>query len=335
MGEEVKQQILIQEQPRIMLDTEECYSDSDDRHHRFGMNSLGSSLRSSLRGSSRRRQHLHQQQQQLHPDSVSSSISNHTNSTQQPRQFSLNSIFQPTTTTSNDQNLTGTTTATTISNAELSETWNDTTDSSLLGLSSLSLSLPTQPVANTSPATIVTTNTDIPTATDIEKVTTALTPSTATTEIESSTTSSLVPQQQQQQQPIVNLELSQQALDKILYDITLLPVDCSFGMVAERKHLSVSLKQMIRNERRSAGRADVMVMFAIRRPGCGACREHGKQLTELINSMNQQVQLNVGAVGIIKHINVDNNALLQFYGTYYKFPIYKDEKWCIYKKIIR
>jgi hypothetical protein len=181
-----------------------------------------------------------------------------------------------------------------------------------------------------------TTNTDIPTGTDIEKVTTTTTspPKTTTSQLtasESSTTSSIFVAQK----PIVNLELSQQALDKCLDDITLLPVDCSFGIVTERKHLSVSLKQMIRNEIRVSGRADVMIMFAIRRPGCGACREHGKQLTELIHSINQQGKVNVGAIGIIKHINVDNNALLQFYDQYYKFPIYKDEKWCIYKKYRR
>lgn len=50
-------------------------------------------------------------------------------------------------------------------------------------------------------------------------------------------------------------------------------------------------------------------MFAIRRPGCGACREHGLQVNQLINEINCNGH-RISAVQIIKHINVDNTSLL-------------------------
>jgi hypothetical protein len=39
------------------------------------------------------------------------------------------------------------------------------------------------------------------------------------------------------------------------------------------------------------------------------------------------------AIGIVKHIHVDDAALIHFYNTYFKYPIYKDEKRQINKKL--
>jgi hypothetical protein len=78
------------------------------------------------------------------------------------------------------------------------------------------------------------------------------------------------------------------------------------------------------NKERKVAQSDVTVLFAVRRPGCGACRGHGRQLTELARLEN------VSLVGAIKETGVNDPALLEFYNEYFKFPIYKDEKWNVY-----
>jgi hypothetical protein len=68
------------------------------------------------------------------------------------------------------------------------------------------------------------------------------------------------------------------------------------------------------------------VLFAIRRPGCGACREHGRQLTQL-----DRLERDVSFVGAIKETGVNDQALLDFYQQYFRFPIVLDKKWEIFK----
>jgi hypothetical protein len=111
-----------------------------------------------------------------------------------------------------------------------------------------------------------------------------------------------------------------------LYKATLSPINCGFGIVREKNEANIPVRPMTRRERRFVPEADVTVLFAIRRPGCGACREHGMQLTELA-----QEDKKVCVVGAIKHIGVDDAALLEFYQQYFHYPIYKDEKWDLYK----
>lgn len=108
-----------------------------------------------------------------------------------------------------------------------------------------------------------------------------------------------------------------------LYKIPLIPVNCSFDIVTERTTNTIPLKPMTGQERRVV-QSDVTVLFAVRRPGCGSCRFHGRQLTELAK------QENICLVGAIKETGVDDPSLLEFYQDYFKFPIYKDEKWNIY-----
>jgi hypothetical protein len=119
------------------------------------------------------------------------------------------------------------------------------------------------------------------------------------------------------------LEESLRLSAPLLYKIPLVPVNCSFGIVTEKEDKKIPLQTMTRREIRVSG-ADVTVLFAIRRPGCGACREHGLQLTELAK------QEKVCVVGAIKETGVDNAALVDFYDTYFHFPIYKDTQWQIY-----
>jgi hypothetical protein len=111
--------------------------------------------------------------------------------------------------------------------------------------------------------------------------------------------------------------------EHLLYKVPLIPVNCSFGIVSETPDKKISLRAMTQKERKAVDR-EVTIIFAIRRPGCGACREHGLQLTKI--AQEEEVCL----VGAIKQLDIHNKALLEFYEKYFKYPIYRDEKWLIY-----
>jgi len=112
----------------------------------------------------------------------------------------------------------------------------------------------------------------------------------------------------------------------LLYNIPLIPVDCKFDLVQEDPAATLPLQPTIKKEARAVG-CKLTVLFAIRRPGCGNCREHGLQLTE-INTLEHDVSF----IGAMKHgAGVDDQALLQFYQNYYRFPLFKDSDWKIYK----
>jgi hypothetical protein len=112
----------------------------------------------------------------------------------------------------------------------------------------------------------------------------------------------------------------------VIYDIPLLPVNCSFSIVTERHDLGVSTVRDVCESSRRAAVADVTILFAIRRAGCGACRTHARDLHELVLSDGR-----VALAGVIKETGVDDQALLDFYETYFgKHQLYKDEKWQLY-----
>ena len=67
----------------------------------------------------------------------------------------------------------------------------------------------------------------------------------------------------------------------------------------------------------------VTLLFVIRRTGCGNCREHGKQLSELACSMDEHVHMS----GVVKPEAVPNEILLEFYTDYFNFPLYQDDDW--------
>lgn len=146
---------------------------------------------------------------------------------------------------------------------------------------------------------------------------------------------------------MTRLSLSQNDKNKLLHKIPLIPVNCSFGCVTEKVDESVSVRKMIKMEQhKSFGKSSssrksmtskptVTVVFAIRRPGCGGCREHGLQITELMNKLKQEdIGKRICTVGIVKETKVDDNALLDFYNQYFHYPIYKDDKWDIFTKIL-
>lgn len=67
----------------------------------------------------------------------------------------------------------------------------------------------------------------------------------------------------------------------------------------------------------------VTLLFVIRRTGCGNCREHGRQLSELVCSMDEHVHM----AGVVKPEAVPNEILLEFYTDYFNFPLYQDDDW--------
>jgi thiol-disulfide isomerase/thioredoxin len=109
-----------------------------------------------------------------------------------------------------------------------------------------------------------------------------------------------------------------------LYSIPLRRVNPSFGVVNVSLK-EVPLQRMVIQERRDRG-ANVTVLFAVRMPGCGGCREHGLQLSELAKE-DKKVQV----VAAVKETGVDDQALIDFYDDYFHHPIYKDEQWKIFQ----
>jgi AhpC/TSA antioxidant enzyme len=114
----------------------------------------------------------------------------------------------------------------------------------------------------------------------------------------------------------------------IIRKTQLTPIDCSFGIVTDNIFDKVSFSSMLIEERkrltlkRDSG---VMLVFAIRRPGCASCRLNGRILTDIARKEN------VGCVGIIKETGVADAHLIGLYHSYFRHPIYKDENWRIYE----
>jgi hypothetical protein len=69
----------------------------------------------------------------------------------------------------------------------------------------------------------------------------------------------------------------------------------------------------------------VTLVFAIRRPGCAFCREHGEQLSDLAKSED------IAMIGVVKGGIKAGDTLLNFYTNHFKYPIFEDEKWLIYR----
>ena len=70
------------------------------------------------------------------------------------------------------------------------------------------------------------------------------------------------------------LVANREQLDKI----PLTPLNCSFGVVTEKLDEIDKLSDIVHLEA-NVVHAQVTVVFAIRRPGCSSCREHGLQVS--------------------------------------------------------
>lgn len=131
----------------------------------------------------------------------------------------------------------------------------------------------------------------------------------------------------------LNQTLRQNATD--LYKVPLKRVNCSFDVVNVAAETQ-SLREIVRQQARQ-NRADLVICYAIRQPGCVSCREKALQLVELA-ALDRRVHL----MGIFKgtgdtnnhceHDNNDNEVLLEFYQDYFgRHTLYRDDKWKIYQ----
>jgi hypothetical protein len=138
-----------------------------------------------------------------------------------------------------------------------------------------------------------------------------------------------------------SLELNDTLLanSETIAGIELTPLNCAFGLVSERKDIGPrTVRSICRSARKDRG-ADVTVVFAVRRAGCGACREHALQLNDIVNQLQSEPLAEnfilrprrVALVGVVKETGVDDAALVDFYEKYFKKnKLYKDPKWQIY-----
>jgi hypothetical protein len=107
--------------------------------------------------------------------------------------------------------------------------------------------------------------------------------------------------------------------EELVNTTQLTPVDCSFGTVTTNTIDTINFRDMVRKEhKRLTTRRDsgVMLVFAIRRPGCASCRLNGRILTEVL------AEQDVGCVGIVKETGVDDDALVELYRTYFLLKCY-------------
>lgn len=124
--------------------------------------------------------------------------------------------------------------------------------------------------------------------------------------------------------PVMMPSPNLQANTKQLYKIPLQPMSCAFGLVTvmdDPKPLKEVVIDQCRNQR-----SDVCVLFAVRRPGCGSCREHGEQLSQYVAAKPKK---KFAMMGVLKE-RVDDEGILDFYQKHFRYPLYLDEKWKIY-----
>lgn len=111
----------------------------------------------------------------------------------------------------------------------------------------------------------------------------------------------------------------------LLLTTELTKVDCNFGKVSPQMGTSY-LQSVVRHERKQA-KSDVVILYAIRHPACGACRQKGKALADYVAS-----DRNATMVTVVKDTGKTDKSLLTYYTKYgNRTPIYVDPAWGIYK----
>ena len=110
-----------------------------------------------------------------------------------------------------------------------------------------------------------------------------------------------------------------------LRNLSLVPLNCSFGVVSEEHDGKLPLSKMLRKERKKT-HSDVPILFAVRRSGCPACRESALQLSQFAAKDGR-----IGLVATVKETGPDDQDIIDFYEQYFRHSIYKDPNWGIYK----
>lgn len=117
---------------------------------------------------------------------------------------------------------------------------------------------------------------------------------------------------------------------KSLRNITLTPLNCTFGLVTEDKNTLLPVTSMIKHHCKR-DKTKVAIVIALRRPGCIACRETAGLINEYYGS-----DRNVSLICILKEsgTSVINQAIQVLYSDYFPYPVYKDGSWGVYKQVL-
>jgi thiol-disulfide isomerase/thioredoxin len=109
-----------------------------------------------------------------------------------------------------------------------------------------------------------------------------------------------------------------------VYEIPLFPLNCTFGVVT-KADASVTVRKTIKSISKLK-RANAIIVFAVRRPGCANCREYAVALDQLAT-----MDPKIAVIGAVKETGVADAELLKFYEDYFRRPMFLDEKWRLYK----
>jgi hypothetical protein len=113
-----------------------------------------------------------------------------------------------------------------------------------------------------------------------------------------------------------------------LYTVPLAPLRCSFGLVTQDPKSGTKTFQEVVLEELQRQKADVAIVFCIRRAGCGSCREHAVQLTQDFKARNPE-NSKIAVIGVIKDAH-DHDDILELYNDYFaQHPLYHDENWTL------
>lgn len=112
---------------------------------------------------------------------------------------------------------------------------------------------------------------------------------------------------------------------QLLYKTELTPLVCQFDMVKVESRQKNSLFSIVKKEARQSN-CDVVVVYAMRHPACGACREKGFELSKIAKNDPKTHMLTV-----VKETGSVDSSILEYYQSFCdRNPIYKDQHWGIY-----
>lgn len=112
-----------------------------------------------------------------------------------------------------------------------------------------------------------------------------------------------------------------------LESVDLLPIefnDKGYLKLAKTRPLGdvIRFEDTSMSNKAGSGTKEATVVFLIRRAGCGSCRDHGMQLSQLADEFGDRIKV----MGIIKEGDAEHASLFDFYTEYFPFPVYQDSK---------